>query len=135
VLADKDGELATMSETNGAIEVLARAGWHYGNHVVEAGLRIDPHGARVLLLIIALLCLGYLIDYIMTRSGSVTASHIGAADQYDQQAEAYRAMKRQLDAEAAYTESYIRTMRSRAELEELSEVVEHEKAKRRMEKR
>ena len=50
---------------------------------------------------------------------------------YDDQASRARALKRKLDAETALAESYINAKRTRAELDEIEAILEHDKAKRR----
>jgi hypothetical protein len=50
---------------------------------------------------------------------------------YDDQASRARALKRKLDAETALAESYINAKRARAELDEIEEILGHDKAKRR----
>lgn len=53
------------------------------------------------------------------------------AEGYHQEADRIKAMARKIDAEAQLAESYINAMRTRALLEELPEILEHDQAMRR----
>jgi hypothetical protein len=53
------------------------------------------------------------------------------AEYYDDQASRARALKRKLDAETELADSYINAKRTRAELDEIEEILRHDKAKRR----
>jgi len=86
---------------------------------------------RVVLLLLAALLIAALISAFSAASRNVTTIVDGGSVEYhDEQADLFRALKRQLDAETEYVDSYIRGMRSRAELDELPEIIEHEKSKR-----
>jgi hypothetical protein len=52
------------------------------------------------------------------------------ADDYESEAARLRALKHKLDAETELTESYIKAERKKAEAEELSEILAHDKAMR-----
>jgi hypothetical protein len=54
-----------------------------------------------------------------------------SSEYYDDQAARMRALKRKLDAETDLAESYINAKRTRAELDELPEILGHDKARRR----
>jgi hypothetical protein len=54
-----------------------------------------------------------------------------SADYYEDQASRARALKRKLDAETDLAESFINAKRTRAELDEIEEILRHDKAKRR----
>jgi hypothetical protein len=53
------------------------------------------------------------------------------AEYYEDQAARARALKRKLDAETELAESFINAKRTRAELDEIEEILGHDKAKRR----
>ena len=68
------------------------------------------------------------------RGGSDLPSEIDTpepAEYYEDQASRARALKRNLDAETELAESYINAKRTRAELDEIEEILGHDKAKRR----
>jgi len=53
------------------------------------------------------------------------------AEYYDDQASRARALKRKLDAETELADSYINAKRTRAELDEIEEILRNDRAKRR----
>jgi hypothetical protein len=53
-----------------------------------------------------------------------------SADYYDDQAARLRALKRKLDAETQLNDSKITAARTKAELDELSDIIRHDKTKR-----
>lgn len=53
------------------------------------------------------------------------------AEHYDDQAGRARALRRKLDAETELAKSYLEAVRSKAELDDLTEFLSHDKAKRR----
>jgi len=54
----------------------------------------------------------------------------GTADRYDDQATQLRALKRRLDAETDYKESQLKSALKGDELEEIEDILRHERAKR-----
>jgi hypothetical protein len=94
---------------------------------------------EVLVLAVAL---AFLLGVIFKISDAVTSASSGddlpvelstpeTADYYDDQAARARALKRQLDAETELAESYINAKRTKAQLDEIEEILGHDKAKRR----
>jgi len=53
-----------------------------------------------------------------------------SAEDYDAQATRLRALKRKLDAEAELTESYINAELARGKLDEVAEILRHDRARR-----
>ncbi|QOZ50518.1 hypothetical protein [Bradyrhizobium sp. CCBAU 53338] len=79
------------------------------------------------MLIVFVLLVYLLVVSIINASNS--APQTFSTEHYVQDAEAYRARSRELDAETTQIDNYIREMRERAERDELPEVIAHEKRK------
>jgi len=57
-------------------------------------------------------------------------TNLESAEYYDDQASRMRALSRKLDAETGLAKTYIQAERAKAELDELSEILGHDKATR-----
>jgi hypothetical protein len=88
----------------------------------------------LVLLAIALL-IGIVVDAFeaspVNASSTYELSMPETAEHYEEQATQIRAIARKLDAETELAERYINAKRTRALLEELPEIIEHDKATRR----
>lgn len=85
------------------------------------------------LVLLALLVVAILLLLMSPRPRSRVEGF--SASHYTREAEAYRVLAHELDSQTAQIDSYIATMRARAEADEFSEVLEHEKMKRELRER
>jgi hypothetical protein len=113
-----------------AFNVVLQAAGYYQPERYVTYAQPDPRAKAVLGFILLLLIAGLVLTFLGWLCSPRTRYTVTWTDQYNQQAEQHRAWKKQLDAEAQYFESYLRHARTQAELGELPEIIEHEKAKR-----
>jgi hypothetical protein len=90
-------------------------------------------GRLILFAAVAISALGIAVAFrkLSFHSESDYGSSMQAAERYDREAARFRGMGCKLDAETELAESYINAKRIRAELDEIEEILSHDKAKRR----
>lgn len=91
--------------------------------------------------VVAFLIIGFIVTGVATiikaiaeATGTSTTYQVNvpqSAQSYHDEAERIRAMAHKIDAEAQLAESYINAMRTRGQLEDLPEVLQHDQAMRR----
>jgi hypothetical protein len=93
-----------------------------------------PHENVVMIMAFIVSGVVLIIKAIVEATGTTTTYEVSApqtAQSYHDEADRIRAMARKIDAEAQLAESYINAMRTRGQLEELPEILQHDQTMRR----
>jgi hypothetical protein len=83
-------------------------------------------------ILIVVLFIGFIIVRVIfgSTSSGMAIGGSASAEYFDHETARFQAMSRNLDAESELAESYVKARRTKAEVDELGEILGHDKAKR-----
>jgi hypothetical protein len=117
-----------------AIAVLVQPAAAYWVNCPDGSHRYIPNGliaAAAALSVIAVTIICAIFSWLSESNRDPDAGRDDLAREYDDEAERYHAMSRQLDAETALAESLMRAKRTRAELDDIEAIFKRGKSRRR----